>query len=107
MANKTETKDEDPSSLDHGANIERLEKLITGTVPVLDKNTHGWWRLAVLTMTIGATVAMVAIAYKFDPNLSRQQTTIAPEPAIKGMKRPENDCWVRDGQFVDRDGSCW
>jgi hypothetical protein len=92
--------------IDTGKNIERLEKLVTGTVPILDNSRHGWWRLAVLLFCAGATVSMVAIAYKFDPNISRVPS-VSPSPAVSKGKKPQDDCVQGDGQFLDREGSCW
>jgi hypothetical protein len=77
--------------------LKASEDLISKTVPVLDKSTNGWWRLLLMLMVGGAVVSVVAIAVKFDPN----------QPHPTGMKKPSDDCGVKDGQFVDKVGDCW
>jgi fructoselysine-6-P-deglycase FrlB-like protein len=96
---KLETKTMEPPKLTEEASkiVKASEDLISKTVPVLDKSTHGWWRLILMLMAAGSVISAVAIATKFDPNI--------PRPT--GMKKAADDCEVKDGQFVDKTGDCW
>lgn len=65
--------------------IEETTDLIEAAIPVLDRSTHGWWRLAVLALVFGGVAGGLMFAWKIDPNKP------APQPIEATSKKAEQD----------------
>jgi hypothetical protein len=76
--------------------LRAITHFITQTVPVLNTSGHGWWRLILIIGTLWGFVSAFNISSRLEP-----------QKIYDGMKRPQDDCGVKDGRFIDRDGGCW
>lgn len=79
--------------------IQAIADFFVKVIPTFEQSRSGWLKVAAVALVAsGCYVAAAKIDYNAE--LERQH-----KPT--GMKSAENDCGVKDGQFLDRDGSCW
>jgi hypothetical protein len=76
--------------------LRAITQFITQAVPVLDASRHGWWRLILIAAFLWGSVSALNITARLDP-----------QKIYDGMKRPQDDCGVKDGRFIDKGGDCW
>jgi hypothetical protein len=84
----TEEKDKTSQIIDSSTHF------VSETIDGLSKSKHAVWQLPIILFSMAIALSIAAIAFKFDPNMSRNPVKIEPtvSPDIyKGLKRPEYD----------------
>jgi hypothetical protein len=82
--------------------LQAIAHLIEKAIPTLHKHPRTWWQLVAIVLGLAVAGSLYSISTKLEPNKALE-TIRSPS----GMKRAIDDCGVKDGQFIDRDGSCW
>jgi hypothetical protein len=82
--------------------LQAIANLIEKAIPTLHKHPKTWWQLVVIVLGVAVAGSLYSVSTKLEPNKALE-TIRRPS----GMKRAIDDCGVKDGQFIDRDGSCW
>jgi hypothetical protein len=82
--------------------LQALSHLIEKSIPTLSKHPRAWWQLVAILMAGAIAGSLYSLSTRLEPNKAIETLRT---PA--GMKRAIDDCGVKDGQFIDRDGSCW
>lgn len=82
--------------------LQAIAELIEKSIPTLHKHPKAWWQLVAIVLGLAISGSLYSISAKLEPNKALE-TIRSPS----GMKRAIDDCGVKHGQFLDRDGSCW
>jgi hypothetical protein len=82
--------------------LQAIAQLIEKAIPTLHRHPKTWWQLIAIVLGLAIAGSIYSISTKIEPNKALERIH-----SPSGMKRPTDDCGVKDGQFIDRDGKCY